>query len=326
MTYRLPGPSVTQILMRSSQTLADSQLLTCLIGPLYQVATDENFTITLPVGSPTTISYPNLKVGAIIDDATISVGVLDAKVAIINSGTSISGLTITAGTNSIVASTPLFANVVANDVFRLSGNSGSYTIASVSSDYRTLTLTTLINHTPTTETYGIERSVGDITATVSATYGYTSMVISGLTYAGNIIISGSTNMSYVALRKDLTGFYEVTSYDTLVANMDIHPSNPIGFNAGIIMPTASGGRNILLYILSNDSTVDYLAALNELSTRRDSYFIVPMTSNETVSSAVSSHATTMSQPIPSYFRSALITTELTTSTRLTNSIYYYNNY
>jgi len=328
MTYQLPSVNIYQILTRASQSLADSQLLPCLVGPLYQVVKNSSITLTFPVSGSTTISYPGLKVGAILDTSTIKINVVNATVAIIAAGSSISNLTFTAGSPNVVSTTVVFTNVKSGDNFILSGVAGSYIIKSVSSDFKTLVFTTNVNYVPSSETYGISRSVGDVLTIVgSPSYSSTSLTFTSLTYNGNTITSGNANISFVALRRDLTGFYEVVDETTLALDMDIDPLNPLGFNAGLTVPSASGGRNLLLYILSDYTLEKYLAAYEELNTRTDSYFIVPVlntgsdtqTFNESIMTSASSNAIAESDPLISNFRSALVITPLVQEEILTDS-------
>jgi len=330
MSYRLPGVNVHQILMRASQALADSELLPCLVGPLYQVVKDSAITLTLPIAGSTTVVYPSLKVGAIIENSSISIKVKNAKIAIIAPLTAITGLTFTAGNPTVTSTTTTFTNVKAGDILQLSGNAGTYTVLSVGSDFKSVTFTSNVNYVPSAQTYGVSRSVGDVIATIgSPTYTATNFSFTSLTYGPSTITSGTGYISYVALRRDLLGFYEVTDQSTLALDMDIDPLNPLGFNAGLVAPAASGGRNILLYILSDYTEAEYLAAYEQLSVRRDSYFIVPIlntgantqTFNNSIMTAASSNAIAMSDPSISYFRSAFVITPLVDETTLTHATY-----
>lgn len=328
MTYQLPSVNIYQILTRSTQSLADSQLLPCLVGPLYQVVKKSSIVLTFPISGSTTVSYPGLKVGAVLDTSTIKINVVNATVAIIAGGSSISNLTFTAGSPNVVSTTAAFTTVKAGDNFILSGVAGSYIIKSISSDFKTLVFTSNVNYVPSAETYGISRSVGDVQAVIgSPSYSTTSITFTSLTYSGNTITSGNANISFVALRRDLTGFYEVTDETMLALDMDIDPLNPLGFNAGLTVPTASGGRKLLLYILSDYTLEQYLAAYEELNTRIDSYFIVPVLNtgsntqnfNESIMTAASSNAIAESDPLVSNFRSALVITPLIQEEILTDS-------
>ena len=330
MSYRLPGPHIYEILTRSSQSLANSNLLPCLVGPLYQVAKDIAISLTLPITTPAVVSYPNMKVGAIIEEDSIVVKVVDAVVAIVNLSTAITNLTFTAGTKTVSSSSVDFTNVKVGDAFNLSGVAGSYIIESISSDFKTLTFTTVVNYVPTIETYSIVRSVGDITAIITtSSYAATVFTVTALTYEGYKIISGSVKISYVALRKDLTGFLEVTDATTLALDMDIDPLNPLGFNAGLIAPAASGGKNLLLYILSDYTYEEYIAAYEQLGVRQDIYFIVPVLNtgdapqvfNSGIMSAASSNAIAMSDALISYFRAALVITPLVQESILTTAVF-----
>ena len=328
MTYKSPNVSVYQILTRVSQTLADSQLYPCLVGPLYQVVTNQPLALSLPVTSAITISYPNLKIGAVVNTATVSLTAKNAVVEIVAPLTSTEHITsMIVGTNNIVAdNSTLFANVSKGDKFILASG-GEYTINAVSSDFTTLAVVPQIYKaaigTPLFDTFKILRSyTDDITINLSAPIFTTvSFGFNGLTYQGHRLVGGICNVSYVALRKDLTGFYEVNDLDTLRANIDIDPKNPLGFYLGNIMLAANGGRKIIAYIIPDNLDLSYLDAFEDLAIRQDTYFIVPMSTSTTVINGLTSHVATMSSPENSYFRSGIVSANLVTEKVLTSATF-----
>ena len=130
MTYTLPGVSVTQILLRSSQNLANSSMLPCFVGSINQVVTNSPITLTFPITS-TTIVYPGLALSAVINTSSIVITVNNAYIQI---GTSaVTGSALIASGNTIQGSTGSFANAVAGDAIVFNTiTHGSYTIKSIS--------------------------------------------------------------------------------------------------------------------------------------------------------------------------------------------------
>lgn len=323
MTYKTPGVSVYQVLTKVSQALADCQLLPCLVGPLKQVVKNSALSISLPVSTTTNVAYPNIKVGAIVDTSSVKIKVSNAIVEIVPAATSITAISsMNVGGNTIVAASgTTFANVKVGDKFVLASG-GEYTIKGVSTDHTTLSVVPVIYKafTPSTDTFKITRTYSDdvyVTMT-SPTYNLVAFSFTGLTYDSYKLVGGTCYVSYVALRKDLTGFYNVDDLDVLAADIDVDTLNPLGFNLGNIMPAANGGKTMLAYILDEDTDAAYLAAFEDLATRRDTYFIIPMSQSSTVISGLKSHATAMSDPDTAYFRSGLVSTPLVTEKILTS--------
>lgn len=325
MTTRMPGVQAEQILVRSSQNLADSQLLPCIVGALKQVVTD--YKLTYNYSNPATITYPLLKAGAVIETANINLHVKNALVRIVASTVG-TGMTATVGTNTVAfASGTPFVDVAAGDTIKFaltSGgiNSGTYTVKS-KTDSKTIILTTNLNRTvAVTEYFTVDRSYSDIVVdNTNITYAasYFTIDSSGLVYSTKPVVSGDLYIDYVALRKDLTGFYNVSNGDQLAVDMDIDPLNPLGFYLGNIMPAASGGRSILAYILAADTTNAFLAAYEDIGTKATAYYVTPISNNSSVLNAAVSHVTTMSLPENSFFRTAFINTTLVTENELVSS-------
>lgn len=323
MTYKLPNPSIYQILTRASQDLVSSDLLACLVGPLNQVETDQAVTLTYPV-SNTVIAYPNQAVGSIVDTSSVVVKVDNAVISLntLVAGDATGASMVTAGDQTITK-TGAFASAAAGDtiVFAIAPST-TFTIATVTSADSVEVVETPSFDVTTGTTYTLKRSVGNITATATATYTNTSFTMTALKYLTYTIVSGSAKVSYVALRKDLTGFYEVTNADQLQLDMDVDVLNPLGYYLNTIMLGASGGtKKILAYILDLNTTTAFISALSDLSTRKDPYCIVPLSTNSTVLNAYAAHATAMSQPDVSYFRSAILNATLTTESTITTGTF-----
>lgn len=304
MSYKLPGPSVNEILNRASQALADSDLLPCFIGSIKQVVRDYELPITLPVDRQYTIQLPGLKPGAKVDLSSVNVTVHNAMLEVVAS-TPTSLVTVSGRTLS--SPTALFTEVKENDYLKLGDSAGTYKIKTVSIDGNSVTLSSIPQIKPGgafTVIRNIEKIVADSGITLDSD---TSISLSDLTYNSLIIISGTPKLSYVAARNDLTGFYDVTSSDNLKADIDVDYENLLGYYLGVLAPMASGGKKVVAYITPDESDESYIEALEMLATRRDIYFIVALSQSQAVQQAVSAHAISMSEPFPSYFRTSFVT-------------------
>lgn len=323
MAYNTPGVSINQVLTRVSQALADCKLLPCLVGPLNQVVKNSAVSITLPVSTSTTIAYPNIKVGAIVDTTSVKLKISNAVIEVVASASPITSIaSMEVGGNTIVANSgTTFANAKIGDKFVLASG-GEYTIKAKSTDSTTLSVVPVIYKafTPSTDTFKVTRAyTEDIYATLTApSYNLISFSFTGLTYDSCKIVGGSCYVSYVALRKDLTGFYEIDDADVLASDMEVDPLNPLGFYLGNVMLAANGGKTMYAYITSDNLDATYLAAFEDLATRRDMYFIIPMSTSSTVTAGLKSHVSGMSDPDVSFFRSGLISTPLVTEKKLTS--------
>lgn len=314
MSYKLPSVSVFQILLRASQNLADSELLPCLVGSINQVVKDSALNLVYPITN-STIVYPNLKIGAIVDTTKVKIKVKNAFTEI--KSTTV-GTTLVAGSKTIIGAAGAFSEAKSGDMIEFStAGHGTYTIDTVLNSTTATTLETINYPAASGETFKVTRSVGDVYATLGgATYDFSSFTITSLKYATYNIVAGSAYLEYVALRKDLQGFYEVTNADQLAIDMDVDFENPLGFNLGIVAPSASGGKKVLAYITEDETDASYTNALTDLGIRKDAYLLVPMSQSSVVKNAFAAHAIAMSQPDPSYFRSALLSATLTTQTTL----------
>lgn len=306
MSYKPPHVSVTQILTRASQNLVDSELLPTYVGSLNQVVKRSQLSLTYPLTTSTVISYLGLKPGAIIDQASVVINVDNAVVEV--AASTASGA-FTAGSKT-VTDAGVFVGVKAGDKIVLPSSGGVYTIASVTSD-DSVELSSQVSYVPTTGNYSVQRQYASVQADFgTATYSFTSFTITQLEYAGNSILSGTAYLSYVALRKDLTGYYTVTNYDQLVADMEISPESGIGFYLGQIALAANGGTTVLAYITPDDNLASFNEAWSELAIRKDVYFVIPISTNATVNGGAAAHAIAMSDKDVAYFRMAVLNTPI----------------
>jgi hypothetical protein len=323
MTYKLPSPSIYQILTRASQDLASADLLACLVGPLNQVETEQAIILTYPITN-TTVTYPNQAVGSVVDTTSVVVKLTNAVISLntLPAGDATGASMVTAGDQTITKSGAFVSAAVGDNIIFATAPSTVFTISEVTSDDAVEVEEVPSFDVTTGTTYTLRRNVGSITATATATYASTSFTMTALKYLTYTIVSGSANVSYVALRKDLTGFYELTNADQLAIDMDVDVLNPLGYYLNTIMLAASGGtKKILAYILDDNTTTAFINALSDLSTRKDPYCLVPLSTNSTVLNAYAAHATAMSLPETSYFRSAILNATLTTESTITNGIF-----
>jgi len=313
MTYRSPGPSVTENFLTSTTDFVEPALLPCLVGSLNQVI--KKSPLVFPV-LPATIIFPKLKPGAIVQTQTVNINVDNAMISILTG----SGGTAAFNSNQYVSPTAIFADVKIGDSVAFldtdSKNAGKFTVSGISADNKTLTFTSeFFMALDATYTFTVTRNVGNIIADMEApSFTSISVTFTGLQYQLFNIIAGSVSISYVALRKDLTGFYKVSSPSQLLLDMDVDPLNPLGFYLGNIMLGASGGANSLAYITPDNSQNSYLVAFEYLATRKDIYIVTELTNgfNETQVGAVNAdliaHINAMSTPNPgpSFYRSGFV--------------------
>jgi hypothetical protein len=310
-SYAPPHVSVNQILTRSSQNLVDSKLLPTFVGTLNQVVKRTELSLAYPVTS-TTISYLGLKPGAIINQASVKINVDNAVVLV---ATATAAGCFVAGSTTVTDAGG-FATAKVGDTIVLPNAGGSYIIASKTSD-DVVELTTKVSYVPASGNYTITRLVPTVEADFgNATYNTTTFTITQLKYGTMDIISGTAYLSYIALRKDLPGYYEMTNYDQLVIDMDIDPESGIGFYLGQIALAANGGTTVLGYILLDDTLESFNEAWSELAIRKDVYFVVPVSTDATVNGGAAAHAIAMADPDTNYFRMALVNTPIVLTKKL----------
>ena len=324
MTYRSPGITIEQILLRMSQPLAESELLPCFVGPINQVVEKEPLAgLTLPVVVATNaVAYTNLKVGAIVYKDTVKFHVKSASVRV-RAATLAAGVFV-AGSSEITIPSAYDKIKVGDTISLTISGGGSYT---VTKDYGVgrFGLSYPINFAPATgdltTSYVVDRYVGDIEAILDGNaITESTWSFSGLNFkigeSAFPIVSGAPCISYVALRKDLTGTYEVTDLSTLMADMSVDIANPLGFILGQCMPMASGGRRALAYILPDNLDTSYSVAMEKIGSRNDAYLISTTSTSFAVQQIIASHAVNMSTKDNSMFRAALTTTHLPESVDL----------
>ena len=323
MTYQYPNVTLNEVLKGFSQTLNDADLKPCAVGALYQVVKKSKITLPFKVTN-STIVYPSIKIGAIIDTGSVSISVDSAEVEV-KASTVIAVGVLEAGKNTATL-TDAFAGALAGDIIihELASGvvAGTYTIKSRTDASNVVLNETIDYSNVATDKLYIKRNVGNIKATLgSPTYDLSSVTITSLTYNSLPIISGTAYISYRAIRKDLLGFYNVDSIEQLKVDMDIDPLNPLGFYLGSIMPTASGGRKCIAYILPDESDLSFASAYDSLSTNGNIYYMVPLSTSSVIMNSMSSHVTNMSSEENSMFRTAIINTPLVTEKIMASGTY-----
>lgn len=310
--YRLPNPAVFQVLNRVSQDLANADLAECIVGTLYQVVKASPIVVTLPFVTPTTVSYPGLKVGAIPEASSVVIKVTGGKVTV-KSATTHAGIFLV-GKTLVTSANNDFANAQSGDVISIANNGGDYIIDKVI-DPKNVTVTSPINYAAT-DAFTITRTYAEYTLVQSACFTANNfgVNITAIKDANNnSFTSGIVSISYRAQRKDLLGIYEVSNPDQLALDMDIDILNPLGYYLNNIALAANGGKKVLAAIPENNSDAAFIATITDLSTRMDAYYIVPLSTSQAVLNAASAHAVAMSDPYISYFRSAILNAPLNLS-------------
>lgn len=314
MSYQYPDVKVNEVIKSASQTLTEPDLKPCPVGALYQVVRKKAIVLPLKVTNAT-ISYPVIKVGSTVDKDSVSIYVESAEIEI-KSSTTIANGVLEAGKNTATL-TDGFTNASPGDILVHSLASGViagvYTIKS-KTDASNVILNESIDYSnDATDKLLIKRSVGNVTAVMGTpTFDNTSVTISSLTYNSLPIIAGTPYISYRALRKDLLGFYNVDSLEQLKVDMDVDPWNPLGLYLGSIMPSASGGKSCIAYILPDELDSSFITATEDLSVNSDVYYLVPISSSSVVMNTMNSHVTDMSTDENSMFRTTIINTPLVT--------------
>ena len=315
MSYKLPGVTVNQVLLRSSQELSDAELFACIVGPLYRVVKAEKVLGSIPV-FPYTPAYPKLDEGSIVEISSVKLTVTNGKVKVM---TARADGNFTAGTDTVKVTGANFASVKPGDMVVVPENRGTYIVKSASGD--TIVFTSKIYHTITLTGTAVNFNIFRAYATYETDKDFVAdpfkVTITAIEDDNNFpFVEGEVGLSYRALRKDLTGFYKVSSIDALKADMETDELNPLGFYISNIMLPASGGKTVVAYITNGESADDYYEAYEYLLTRQEPYLLTALTTQENIVKALSAHAITASSPDNSRFRVALVTTPLVTEKEL----------
>ena len=141
MSYKLPGVTVNQVLLRSSQELSDAELFACIVGPLYRVVKAEKVLGSIPV-FPYTPAYPKLDEGSIVEISSVKLTVTNGKVKVMAAR---ADGNFTAGTDTVKVTGANFASVKPGDMVVVPENRGTYIVKSASGD--TIVFTSKIYHT-----------------------------------------------------------------------------------------------------------------------------------------------------------------------------------
>jgi hypothetical protein len=324
MADLLPGVTLVQIPALPTATLNEIELYPCLVAPLYRVVTEKKVRDNgvLPVvssGSPLVISYPVVDAGAIIDQSTVVVTLKNSTLKYLSPSTGakpanasptslaqLNGLwsgiipfALTMGTKGQTSQNNVFidtnatfitSGVKTGDILTANAGGYSYIIETVV-DENTLIFTGPINMTFTgTDTgYNITTQVtswvlGSLYYTVSSTGISITSFVNG---SGGTFTSAEIDISYRALRKDLTGLQTFTSLDQVNTVMETSSlQNKLGyFIANAVIPANGNVIAFTAYILPDDTSAAYLAALEDLMGTQ-TYMLVPLCDNLSDSDAV----------------------------------------
>lgn len=330
MADQLPGVTLQQISVAPNNTLAEAELYPVLVAPVYRVTTKKMARANGPLASggvtqsytPVVASYPYLDPGAVVDLNSVLVTIVDGVVQVLASA---AGVTTT-GTNGNIFNDAtqdfLAAGIAAGDTLNVvMGTSvAKYVIDGVqlhalTLDYPALTAGTALS-------YYITRN---ITSWLLSSDQYvptaTDVTLTTVYNNGDFqFISGEIQLSYRALRADLTGLKTFTSLSDVQAVMETNDrQNKLGFfiQYGVI-PANGNSTAFQVYCLGANTSSAYLNALADLVGHTESYMLVPLCDDledsQTVKNAYKSNVDVMSEPDDSTFRLLVQDTALITQT------------
>lgn len=334
MAYELPGVQLEQIPVLPNVTLNDAALYATIVAPLYRNVVNKmaRENQAFPVGGVTVgdnivLDYPIKDAGAVIDLSSIQVHVVDGVLEWLVKATGSKGK-LTAGESTFedLNTDFLVEGIKAGDTFIVGGTlNDKYIIKTVAQ--HTLTFTSLIFRTinPTTDGgYSITRKVSDwLLSSDSYTATQDNIDVTSATNGSKTFLSGQFNLTYRALRKDKVGLYKYNSLDEVLADMEVDSlQNKLGyFIQNGIIPANGNSTSFMVYILDEDSSAAYMAALSELIGNKQIYMLVPLSNDTDVKNAYRSHVKLVSEPIESAFRVLFTSPEkvVTTSLLVTGS-------
>jgi len=313
MTYRRPGIRVTQEFADLLPALSPFNLPSCIIGPAYQVVTDDK--VGTYNGLDVSYAYASKNAGAIVDTNELDVNELTdhqfpITVKIVDA--TVEALAAADGyieESSMLlfkdATTDIFEDVNAGDKLEilLGNNLGVYLIREVV-DNNTLKLQGELVEAGTDISYRILEAVEEIPLERSTHFSADENTIdlqAGILYNGNDVIDGTVSADYRALRVDLAN--NVQEYGSLAdlqstfGISQIVPANPLAFGLAIALQntvTNVNGLGLSSTYLTNEVQA-YQSALDVLK-RTNMYALVPLTQSAAVSQLFSTHVTQLSLP------------------------------
>ena len=329
MPYELPGVQLTQIPVLPNATLNDAALYATIVAPLYRnvinkmAKANEAFPVGgVTIGNDIVIDYPVKDAGAVIDLSSIQVLVVDGVLEWLVKATGSKGVLSASDTTFTDPNTDFLAlGVLPGDTFIVGGTlNDKYIIKTV--EQHTLTFTYVVFRTinPTTDGgYSITRKVSNwLLSSDSYTATQTNIDITSIANGSKIFLSGQLNLTYRALRKDKLGLVKYSSLDEVLADMEVDSlQNKLGyFIQNGIIPANGNSTSFLVYILSEDSSAAYMAALSELIGNKQIYMLVPLSNDSDVKNAYRSHVKIVSEPIESAFRILFTSPEKVITTSL----------
>ena len=338
MAYRRPGIRVTQEFADLLPALAPFNLPNCVVGPAYQVVTEDE--VGSYTGVEASYTYASQKPGSIVDTTEldeneltdhqypISVSIINAKVQSLAAADGlIEALDLLVFKD---ASLDIFADVNAGDTLEIlaGNNAGVFAIREVV-DNNTLKLQGELVEAGTDISYRIIVAISEeIPLTRTSHYSAdenTIDILAGVQYESNDVIDGDVTADYRALRVDLAS--STRDYSNLAAVQaefgvdQIVPANPLAFGLAIALQntvTKVNGLGLSSLAVSNE-TLAYTNALDVLK-KTDMYAIAPLTQSPVVHQLFASHVTQMSAPSLGKERVAICNKKIVTIETLVDTL------
>lgn len=303
MAYKKPDVEVYQQFRTPQADISPAVLQSCIIGPLYQIFTDEQ--IGVYDNNEHIYYFPSsLKPGAKLQDDSFKANVLQygesytiAKSNLITLGTegvidaANNGYEFVDHTKDFMAmAITLHESAESNDGDYLripaGANAGYHKILDII-DSHTLVLASELQ-SASSEDYEI-RSKGYIIEEE-----LTGFSLRLTPYLG---FSGSVAVSFKALRTDQAKPFEWTKEELAldVGEDQITPENPLAYGASLALSVLGQSSYVLAMPIASDSVEGYTNALRELEAT-DAYAITCLTHNMQVAQALLGHANAMSAP------------------------------
>jgi hypothetical protein len=315
MAYELPGVQLEQIPVLPNVTLNDAALYATIVAPLYRnvvnkmARANQAFPVGgISVGNHVVIDYPIKDAGAVIDLSSIQVYVVDGILEWLVNATGSKGK-LTAGEDTFedLNTDFLALGVLPGDTFIVGGTlNDKYIVKTVAQHILTFTYAIFRTINPTTDAgYSITRKVSSwLLASDSYTATQAHVDVTAATNGSKIFLSGQFNFTYRALRKDKVGLYKYSNLDEVLADMEVSSiENKLGyFIQNGVIPANGNSTSFLVYILDEDSSTAYMAALSELIGDKRIYMLVPLSNDADVKNAYRSHVKVVSAPEESAFR------------------------
>jgi hypothetical protein len=306
-SYNKPDVTIIQEIVNPSTTLAEPDLIPCVVGLCYQVERDLD--AGLYQDASALFSYPSLIVGADVEESSVVVKVVkDDQTDVLDSSNYVAGstgVTLDAGiiiNRAMVDATGTEGYVEASDATFTDANAKFITWGVVDGDVLTV--------------LGTGTNAGDYT--VSSVYSEHSLIVdstfsviqSNIDYAMTKVdhiglgLGAEVLVSYRALRSDLDDVGMVESLEDASSQLGrLIPENPLGY--GVFCAIANTVTQVK-YLAVTEDTQEAHAAAADVLTSHEVYAIVPLTQNTSAISVWKTHVDEMSDPSEKMERIVLV--------------------